>query len=67
MDSILVGQRIGAYQIESRLGAGGMGDVFRALDTRLHRTVAIKTLPRDKRGDVDRKRRLLQNRGRRPR
>jgi serine/threonine protein kinase len=60
MDSVLVGQRIGAYQIESRLGAGGMGDVFRALDTRLHRTVAIKTLPRDKMGDVDRKRRLLQ-------
>lgn len=38
------GQRIGAYEIESLLGAGGMGDVYRARDTRLDRTVAIKIL-----------------------
>src|SRR4029077_10695218 len=38
------GRRLGPYQLVSRLGAGGMGVVFRALDTRLDRTVAIKLL-----------------------
>jgi serine/threonine protein kinase len=37
--------RVGPYEIESRVGAGGMGEVYRATDTRLNRTVAIKTLP----------------------
>ncbi len=41
----LVGQRIGAYKIVSFLGAGGMGEVYRAVDSRLSRTVAIKRLP----------------------
>ena len=41
----LVGQQIGAYKIVSFLGAGGMGEVYRAVDTRLNRTVAIKRLP----------------------
>ncbi|GAB4569138.1 MAG: hypothetical protein Tsb0020_23150 [Haliangiales bacterium] len=40
----LVGQMLGSYRIESRLGAGGMGEVFRALHVNLHRQVAIKTL-----------------------
>ena len=39
------GSRLGPYEIVSRLGAGGMGEVFRARDTRLDRSVAIKTLP----------------------
>jgi serine/threonine protein kinase len=39
------GTRLGPYEIESPLGAGGMGEVCRALDTRLNRTVAIKILP----------------------
>jgi serine/threonine protein kinase/Tol biopolymer transport system component len=39
------GMRVGPYEIESRVGAGGMGEVYRATDTRLNRTVAIKTLP----------------------
>ena len=44
--SHLEGQRLGPYEVESRIGAGGMGEVYRARDTRLDRTVAIKVLLR---------------------
>src|SRR3954467_6856154 len=54
------GERLGPYEILATLGKGGMGEVFRAIDTRLHRTVAIKTLPRDRVADPDRKRRFMQ-------
>jgi serine/threonine protein kinase len=57
---VAVGQTVGPYKILELLGAGGMGQVFRATDTRLHRTVAIKILPRDKVSDPERKRRFLQ-------
>src|SRR5438093_416003 len=40
----MVGASLGPYRIESRLGAGGMGEVFRGVDSRLKRTVAIKIL-----------------------
>src|SRR5512141_1233929 len=45
MTSIAAGSRLGPYEVVSRIGGGGMGEVFRARDTRLDRTVAIKILP----------------------
>src|SRR5438876_11874471 len=44
---LTTGSRLGPYEIVSRIGAGGMGEVFRARDTRLDRSVAIKILPSD--------------------
>jgi hypothetical protein len=43
--ALTTGARFGSYEIQSALGAGGMGEVFRARDTRLDRDVAIKILP----------------------
>jgi len=56
----LKGVAVGPYRILEEIGVGGMGQVFRALDTRLHRTVAIKVLPSTHVADPDRKRRFLQ-------
>ena len=49
-----VGARLGPYEIHSPLGAGGMGEVYRARDTRLGRDVAIKVLPDTFAHDTDR-------------
>jgi len=53
-DADLTGRRIGVFQVEARIGAGGMGDVYLARDTRLGRDVAIKVLPRIFAADGDR-------------
>jgi serine/threonine protein kinase len=45
MNAELTGRRLGVYQLHERVGAGGMGEVYRARDTRLQRDVAIKILP----------------------
>src|SRR5262245_27826051 len=52
--SLAVGARVGAYEIVSAIGAGGMGEVYRAIDTKLKRQVAIKVLPELLAGDRDR-------------
>ena len=52
------GTKLGPYEILSALGAGGMGEVYRARDTRLERTVAIKILPAHLSADPVRKQRF---------
>jgi serine/threonine protein kinase len=47
------GTKLGPYEIQSPLGAGGMGEVYRARDTRLDRVVAIKILPKQFQSDSD--------------
>ena len=47
----MIGRHLGSYRIESRLGAGGMGEVYRATDVRLQRSVALKILPSHLRED----------------
>src|SRR4029079_15180774 len=44
MGEDLIGQRLGIYQVQARIGAGGMGVVYRAVDTNLNRPVAVKVL-----------------------
>jgi Tol biopolymer transport system component len=57
---LLAGARLGAYEVIGLVGAGGMGEVYRARDARLGRDVAIKVLPRDFCRDRDRLRRFEQ-------
>jgi len=58
--TIQAGSRLGVYEIVAPLGAGGMGEVYRARDTRLSREVAIKVLPSEVASDSDRRLRFEQ-------
>src|ERR1022692_336448 len=58
--SFTSGSKLGPYEIQSLIGAGGMGEVYRARDTRLHRVVAIKILPESLSSDPDRLARFQQ-------
>ncbi len=55
------GTRLGPYEIVTPIGAGGMGEVYRAKDTRLDRTVAIKVLASHLWSDPELRQRLLVN------
>lgn len=55
---LAAGTRLGSYEIIDQLGVGGMGEVYRARDVRLERTVAVKVLPLDMVGDDERLRRF---------
>jgi serine/threonine-protein kinase len=58
--TITAGTRLGRYEIRAQLGAGGMGEVYLALDTELDRKLAIKILPADVSANEDRMRRFAQ-------
>lgn len=58
--SLANGSRLGPYEVTGRIGAGGMGEVYRARDSRLGRDVAIKVLPEELSSDPDRRSRFEQ-------
>jgi eukaryotic-like serine/threonine-protein kinase len=60
MMTIAAGTRLGHYEIRSKIGEGGMGEVYLAEDTRLHRKVALKILPTELAANKDRMRRFEQ-------
>src|ERR1700691_6087776 len=58
--ALSAGNKLGPYEIQTLIGAGGMGEVYRAHDARLDRTVAIKVLPISYSADRDRLQRFAQ-------
>src|ERR1039458_2164951 len=56
----MIGRTISHYTVLEKLGAGGMGEVYKAQDTRLNRFVAMKVLSTANAGDVERRRRFVQ-------
>src|SRR4249919_3283274 len=57
---LAAGTRLGPYEIVAPIGAGGMGEVYRAKDTKLHRDVALKILPPAFMADLDRRARFAR-------
>ena len=58
--ALISGTKLGPYEIQSPLGSGGMGEVYRAIQSSLGRQVAIKVLPAEKVADPERKQRFVQ-------
>src|SRR5207247_5392042 len=58
--SLAPGTRLGRYEIRSQIGAGGMGEVYLALDTKLDRKVALKILPAEVASHRDRMERFIR-------
>jgi len=58
--ALTIGTKLGRYEVRSQLGAGGMGEVYLAQDTRLDRKVALKILPSEVAADPDRMKRFVQ-------
>jgi serine/threonine protein kinase len=58
--ALTAGTRLGPYEILAYIGAGGMGEVYKARDTRLDRFVALKMLPLERTTDPERKRRFVR-------
>jgi serine/threonine-protein kinase len=56
----MLGKTLGHYEILGKLGSGGMGEVYRALDTKLNRELALKVLPADLAKDPDRRNRFIR-------
>jgi len=65
--SLTPGTRLGTYEVVAAIGSGGMGEVYRARDTKLNRDVAIKILPDAVAHDADRVARFTGRRRRSPR
>src|SRR3954451_6673913 len=56
----MIGRTISHYQVLGKLGSGGMGEIYKAQDSRLNRMVAIKVLSRRAAGDEERRRRVIK-------
>jgi serine/threonine protein kinase len=58
--TLVAGTKLGRYEIRAKIGAGGMGEVYLARDTKLDRQVALKILPAEVAFDQERMRRFVQ-------